>query len=293
MHIIFCTTLMFTLSIVMIIGSTSMTQASDSSVNQTDDSVKLLQATIDNLMRKARADGAVRIIVGLKVSFRPEGERSASEVRIQRASIKQAQAEVLRSLGSAKVGNLRQFDYVPYLAMEVDAIALAKLKAHPAVNSIQEDVPEPFTLAESVPLTNTDDAWATGFTGGGYFGVARKQYIAILDTGVQGTHEFLTGKVVSEACYSTTNTASNATTVCPNGQGTQVGTGAGVNCNLSIDGCNHGTHVAGIAAGSNAAKGRYGVARDAKLIAIQVGSRVVDGSGKTPCADAGRASPCA
>ncbi|NJN95732.1 MAG: S8 family serine peptidase [Anaerolineales bacterium] len=70
---------------------------------------------------------------------------------------------------------------------------------------------------------------------------------------------------------------------------------SGTNCALTIGGCDHGTHVAGIAAGNNNG-GNIGVARDATLIAIQVFSRFDDdllSGGPTPCADAGTASPCA
>ena len=46
------------------------------------------------------------------------------------------------------------------------------------------------------------------------------QTIAVLDTGVEGTHPFLAGKVVEEACYSENEN-------CPNGQTSQTGAGAG------------------------------------------------------------------
>ena len=45
------------------------------------------------------------------------------------------------------------------------------------------------------------------------------------------------------------STSSSSTTLCPNGLEAQTGTGAGVNCPLSVEGCAHGTHVAGITAG--------------------------------------------
>ena len=99
--------------------------------------------------------------------------------------------------------------------------------------------------------------------------------------GVDADHPFLAGKVVAEACFSTTN--STATSVCPNGQNTQIGPGAGADCDAGVDGCDHGTHVAGIAAGAGTAFS--GVARDASVIAVQVfsefpGSQCTYG---TPC----------
>ena len=125
-------------------------------------------------------------------------------------------------------------------------------------------------LEQSVPLVNADDVWAAGFTGTGWT-------IAILDSGVDNTLVFLDqGKVVSEACYSTTAASGAISSLCPNGQTSQTGSGAGINCPTSIDGCEHGTHVAGIAAGNAAGTTRpelNGVAKDASIIAIQVFSR--------------------
>ncbi|MDQ2695760.1 MAG: S8 family serine peptidase, partial [Pseudomonadota bacterium] len=61
----------------------------------------------------------------------------------------------------------------------------------------------------------------------------------------------------------------------------QTGAGAGAPCTLS--GCNHGTHVASIAAGRG--DSFSGIARDASLIAIQVFSRLdnPDVCGNPPC----------
>ena len=71
------------------------------------------------------------------------------------------------------------------------------------------------------------------------------QTIAVLDTGVDKRHPFLSGKIVSEACYSTTNVGSQVSSVCPGGVQESTAPGSGVPCDLSISGCYHGTHVAG------------------------------------------------
>ena len=108
--------------------------------------------------------------------------------------------------------------------------------------------------------------------------------VAILDTGVQGGHAFFGGRVVSEACYSTTGASS--TSVCPGGVTSSTSPGSGANCSASVTGCDHGTHVAGIAAGQGG--GIYGVAKDASIIAIQVfsqfGSASSCGALVAPCA---------
>ena len=116
-----------------------------------------------------------------------------------------------------------------------------------------------------------------GFTGEG-------QVVAILDTGVDADHPFLAGKVVAEACFSTT--ASNSTSLCPGGVSESTAPGSGRNCPVAIFGCDHGTHVAGVAAGSG--RSFSGVARDAGVIAMQVFSRF-DGA---PCTGNGLPSPC-
>ena len=120
----------------------------------------------------------------------------------------------------------------------------------------------PPNLLESIPLIGADVSSAAGHTGAGWT-------VAILDTGVDGDHPFLAGKVVAEACYSTT--ASNARSFCPGGLSQSTAPGSGGDCPALIFGCDHGTHTAGIAAGSGPAFS--GVARDAGVISIQVFSR--------------------
>jgi subtilisin family serine protease len=76
---------------------------------------------------------------------------------------------------------------------------------------------------------------------------------------------------VHEACFSSTVPTQGATSLCPNGTMTQTGPGSGAACS-GMSGCQHGTHVAGIAAGYQSAS-FAGVARGAQIIAIQVFSR--------------------
>jgi subtilisin family serine protease len=105
--------------------------------------------------------------------------------------------------------------------------------------------------------------------------------VAVLDTGVDKTHPFLNGKVVDEAYYSSNGS-------CPNGSMEQIGAGASVPCTYAAGGCQHGTHVAGIAAGRGTSFS--GVARGANIIAMQVFSRLTGSA----CTDAGvDEDPCA
>jgi len=222
------------------------------------------------LYDKVQANGTVRIIVGLNSNFQASADLSAAEnEKIEMAAIKSAQNNMLQRLESFSVTNVKRFEFVPYLAIEVDNAALSELFNDPDVSSIQEDVPVPPNLNQSIPFINADDVHNQGFKGAGV-------KVAILDTGVRKTHQFLdSGKVVSEACYSTAATNSNyyAWSTCPGGASSSTAVGSGVNCSTSwTSGCSHGTHVAGIAAGygGNATYAKTGVAPSARVIAIKV-----------------------
>jgi subtilisin family serine protease len=226
------------------------------------------------LISKAESNGTVRVIIGLDVAFTPEGELAGAQaVQSQQQAISIAQNQVWQQIAGDNSELVSSFKYIPAMALSVDAAALDKLTSLPQVTYIQEDKLSAPSLASSVPVIGADNAWAAGFTGAG-------QTVAILDTGVDKTHSFFQGgKVVSEACYSTTYAPYGSTTVCPSGAEFQIGTGAGIDCTAKVSGsavgdCAHGTHVAGIAAGNNGSA-NSGVAKDAQIIAIQVFSYFV------------------
>jgi subtilisin family serine protease len=231
-----------------------------------------------------------RVIVKLRIAFKPEGLLDGvSAVQSQRAAIDQAQNALMSRLSNQNITHIYTYEYIPYIALEVDAAGLQALTAAPEVASVAEDIPEPPLLDISNPLIGAPTAWAAGATGAG-------QTVAILDTGVDKTHPFLSGKVVSEACYSTTDGLYSSTSVCPGSASESTASGSGLNCSTSISGCDHGTHVAGIVAGNqvtayNSYQGSNktfsGVAPGASLIAIQVFSRFDSSTycgGTTPCA---------
>ncbi len=226
-----------------------------------------------DIAAKAQAEGTVRIIVQLDVPTRPEGTlASPLAVSTQRQAITAGQAAVLADLTGTNHRVARQFATIPFLALEVGPDALAALEQSSTVVGVTEDGLAAPSLAESVPLVEADQAWAAGFDGTGWS-------VAVLDTGVDGVHPFLAGKVVEEACFSGNSN-------CPDGSTTQIGPGAGVPCDYAPNGCRHGTHVAGIAAGQG--DSFSGVAKGAGVIAIQVFSRFTGancaGAGEDPCA---------
>src|SRR5262245_53732525 len=208
------------------------------------------------------ANGQARVIVEVRLpqSFLPEGELpSLAHILGQRSNLAFAQSQVILRLQGLRSSVTRQFETAPYLALEVDADGLRQLESATSyVSRVLEDAVHMPLLPQSVPLIEGNQAWAAGFDGTG-------SVVAILDTGVDKSHPFLAGKVVDEACFSST-VPLQTTTLCPNGQSSQFGAGAGLNCPLSVNGCFHGTHVAGIAAGNGAGAGvsYSGVAKGAK-----------------------------
>jgi len=232
------------------------------------------------LVEKAQVMEKLPVIIRLNIPYYPEGQLSLRQEREdQHARISQAQGDLLERYSGRSISKVKKFMSVPYIAMTVDASGLADLLNDPEIVSIQEDIPVPPTLEQSIPFINADTVHSEGSDGTGYA-------VAVLDTGVRNTHTFLdAGKIVSEACYSTTYDPYASTTVCPNGLGSQEGPGAGVNCLIGSS-CSHGTHVAGIAAGTGGIPGT-GVAPGADIIAIQVFSRfdneALCGVGLTPC----------
>ncbi|HET8781442.1 MAG TPA: S8 family serine peptidase [Pyrinomonadaceae bacterium] len=231
----------------------------------------------DSLIAKARSDGPVRVIVGLRLDdFEPEGRlTNPNAVIAQREAIARVQSAVVDRLAAFEAKVNRRFSFIPYAVLTVDAASLEQLKLSDDVISVEEDVAVYPDLVTSVPLIGAPTAWAAGHSGSG-------QAVAILDTGVDKNHSFLSGKVVSEACFSSNTSISSS--VCPGGVSSSTSSGSGLNCATFIEGCNHGTHVAGIAAGKGASFS--GVARDANIIAIQVFSRfdsTVDCKGASPC----------
>jgi len=269
----------------------------------------------ERLLEKAREDGYAKIILKLDVknikqltgnslqyktivpgsTFSPAGFQADLELD---QAIRTAAFTVLHRLNNMDYQVNHTYSTLPYLALDVSPAVLELLPSIPGVLAIFEDKPtklvevykpntdeessakkpleNPFTsdsgeatrLNTSTALIGATAAWGMGYTGSGW-------YVAVLDTGIRRTHQFFQGKTIKEACYSANND-------CPNGNTSMFGTGAAAHYESTYEGYDHGTHVAGIAAGKYGSLA--GVAKDSNIIAVQVFSRF----GSTDCGG----SPC-
>lgn len=204
----------------------------------------------------AQATTLVRVIVALRAPA-----AAGQSAVVARAAIAQAQNRFAPVIAAAGAREITRLQSLPYLVLETPRSGLARLAAEPQVALIAEDTPMAAHLTNSIPLVRADQAQLVADGAGAS--------IAILDTGVEASHSFFGGRVIAEACFSTNSASPNTTSLCPGAQFQVIAAGAAAPCGLS--GCDHGTHVAGIAAGG--AVDRRGVAPGASLIAVQVFSR--------------------
>ena len=219
----------------------------------------------NQLLVHARQQGRIRVIAGLRMAMESENGLTALAAERQAAALQAMQGGVARRVLGAEAANAEPFTLIPYTSMFVTADQASALLDDPDVVSVQEDLPQPPLDAESIPLIHADALWAKADDGTGFT-------VAILDTGVAKTHPILSGKIKSEACYSTKSGAHIKST-CPGGVTSSTAPGSGVNCNLATPGCDHGTHVASIAA-AKPSTDNIAVARGASIISINVFTRV-------------------
>lgn len=153
---------------------------------------------------------------------------------------------------------LRVFPLLNRGAASVGPEALLHLIEHAGTGSIELDSIHRTSLDSTIPVIRADIAHQRNYDGDGFA-------VAVLDTGVDSTHPMLVDRIVEEACFS-------AGEDCPNGLSEMFGPGAGVPC--AINGCGHGTRVAGVVAGDQPGGTLIGVAPHASLIVIQIFSDI-------------------
>lgn len=204
------------------------------------------------LKQKAVAGNKVRVIVKYK-------DEDVAPGKMQKMSKQQAFDKAYNKAKSKGFNALKKLKYSKLAVYELDSQQIDELIDSGLAVIVEEDIAVSTTLDDSIPFIGADIAQANGFIGTG-------QAVAILDTGVNHHHPFFQGRVVAEACFS--SSGSNIRSLCPNGQQEQVGWGAGIDCSDTGLNCTHGSHVAGIAAGYN--DSFNGVASGADIIAVQI-----------------------
>lgn len=221
-----------------------------------------------SLLADAKANGPIRVVLGLRWPFTPAGELDAAAVEDQQFAIAALQHWALSELGLGNHDTTIRYAHVPYLAVTLDAAALLRAAASAEIDLLQADTHNRPSIITSTAKVGATQAWSDGFTGSG-------QTIAVIDSGIRTDHFFFpSGKIVYEACFSNGN--------CPvggnlTGANEATGAGAGTNCpqfnpddNTAM--CGHGTHVAGIAGGNLRTQLAHyrGVAFGASLMSFRV-----------------------
>jgi subtilisin family serine protease len=236
-------------------------------------------ADIDDLLRATEDGRSVEVIVKLRQADAIMRSNATSSVSVQRRRITEAVQALEPKLHDMGLDVETSFATLPYVSTTVDRAQMVRLLERGEVADVFINTTErksQFTttrpnrfertqLASSVPSIDITDAWAKGFDGS-------NTTIAVIDGGFRTTHPMFAGKVVAEACFSDNAPTFDTYTRCPSGATPEIAAGAASNCPAGSDRCDHGTHVASIAAGNDGTN--FGVARGAKLLLIDVFAEV-------------------
>lgn len=231
------------------VGQPDTSFSSEKPTNLAADDVDALRDIVDDV-------GVVNVLVTSNVSA--EGRLAWQDV-------------ILRDVLAGGVHYTRRsYEHLSVLSLEVDHDGLESLLASDDVDSVVLNVPVPPSAVQHANIVGATRTQKYGLGGAG-------QTMVIADTGVDATHPLLGNHVVDGACFSTNSSTSHS--LCPNGAPESYGIIAGMDCDATIEGCSHGTHVAGI---------ERAIAPEAEIISVQVFSEF-----ESECANYGLSSPCA
>jgi len=217
-----------------------------------------IRAALDDAIREARRTRPVTVAPAVLERAARDGSVRVVFDTSARTDATQLARTLDAGAPASAVEDLRVFPLLGHGAAKLSADALRNLIAETDVLQIEIDGVHRASLLESVPQIGASAAHAASHDGDG-------AAVAVIDTGVDVDHPMFAGRVVEEACFSLGEQ-------CPNGEDEMLGDGAAAPC--AFAGCDHGTHVAGIAVGDAASGPLVGVAPHATLIAINVFSEI-------------------
>lgn len=193
------------------------------------------------------------------------------------ALVKSAES-VARETGIVRVESI---DDRTAAALLTSAAELNRLVTDPRINYIVADRPFRISAATEERYSNVMFAWDFGYDG-------QDTAIAIVDGPIDDSHPLLRNKVVARACFSVVTPGEVGSACGPDARklatdevvsfSDKTASCAGQRAAAPAGGCQHATHVAGIAAGTQIAGVQaVGIAKGADLVIAQV----IDGEGKT------------
>lgn len=243
----------------------------------------------EEVMDTAFDQGEAQVIITMRggESYSPyQGYMSEKAWKVQSQANQDSFRSAMQGVGHGGDGDVQAHAGLGVFTVRLGAEQLKALyeKRDARIRSVElvKPVATP-SLNNSTYQINMGPAWSAGFRGAG-------QLMIVFDTGVAKNHMMFknaagASRISNEACFGTN--ASGYKSICPsqNMSGdSAVGTpNSGMPyCNSSSSACSHGTHVAGIAAGRQSyytGFGNQGVSPDASIVAVQIFSYPVSGSG--------------
>ncbi len=242
------------------------------------------------IQRELDAHGTSTVIVDLKqiAEGAPAAADDAKAAEVNKAKVR----EVVARLNLANVQ--RTLPLSASFSAEVTRAELERLLADPGVLRIAHDrrlgirrtagSPQfPPVVSRSLQIVGASTIYYSYGEGG------EGSIIAIIDSGVDGEHPSLAGRIVDEHCFSTQSNGYDST--CRGRQAEDFGPGAARPC-VQRPACDHGTAVASVAAGyqvlpgwagpySDTRTSLFGVAPLSYILPVQVMSLPRDGGAPT------------
>jgi subtilisin len=219
-----------------------------------DDEVEIPEE-YQELYEKVQEEGSLKVIASFK------------DVEFGDTTTIQSKADQVNA--DLNLDKIKTFRFAPGASFTITQDNAVAAFTHESIQFIEEDSQYKTQLTSSNAVIKNDVVHNN--IPNDYRG--RNTYVAVIDTGSETSHPFLANlEPAYEACFTETYTnpttlVLESTSTCPSGADSEFGPGSSEACVLGSAGCEHGTHVAGIAAGINNGS-MFGVASEAGLISI-------------------------